>query len=304
MKHAKIAIIGAGAVGATTAYAIMWKNIAAEIILIDTDQKRCLGEVLDLSDTVPFSCTSCLRQGNPVDASQADIIVISAGSRQQPGQKRADLVNMNWNIVTSIINSLKPINKNSIIIMVTNPVDCMTCCAQQISGLPVEQVMGSGTYLDTQRLTGLLSRQIQVAQQSIDAFVLGEHGDNQFAAWSCSHIAGIPIKQYPGISEEILAKIETATKNRVYEIIECKHATYFGVAACVADMCESIIFNQRRIFPLSSYVQEFDVCLNVPIVLGEKGIQSRIPLYLNDSEQKLLKRAAENIKTLLHEKTC
>ena len=304
MKHAKIAIIGAGAVGATTAYAIMWKNIAAEIILVDTDLERCKGEVLDLSDTVPFSCTSCLRQGTPVDASQADIIVIAAGARQQPGQKRVELLNLNWDIVTSIIQSLRPINKNAIIIMVTNPVDCMTCCAQQVCELPKEQIIGSGTYLDTQRLTGLLSRQMLVAQLSIDAFVLGEHGDNQFAAWSCANIAGIPLRKYPGITAEILNNIGTNTKNRVYEIIECKHATYFGVAACVADMCESIIFNQRRIFPVSCYVHEFDVCLNVPVVLGERGIQSRIPLYLDDHEQKLLQQAAGSIKRLLQEKAC
>lgn len=301
MKHAKIAIIGAGAVGAATAYAIMWKNIAAEIMLVDVDHKRCKGEVLDLSDTVPFSCTSCLHEGTPTEAGQADIIIISAGARQKPGQTRAQLLGANWNIVTSIIQSLNPINKQAIIILVTNPVDCLTYCAQQISGLPKEQVIGSGTYLDTQRLTGLIARHILLSQQSIQAFVLGEHGDTQFAAWSSAHIAGIPIKKYPGITEDILQKIETDTKNRVYEIIECKQATYYGVAACIADMCECIIFNQRRVIPVSCYAQEFGICLNIPVVLGEKGIQTRIPLFLDNREQLLLEKSATSIKKLLQE---
>lgn len=302
MKHAKIAIIGSGAVGATTAYAIMWKNIAAEILLVDIDQKRCKGEVLDLSDTIPFSCTSCLRQGTFTDAGQADIIIITAGARQKPAQTRSELLNINANIVTSIIKSLQPINHQAILIIVTNPVDCMTCLAHQSAHLPKTQIIGSGTYLDTQRLIGLLSRQLLVSQQSIDAFILGEHGDSQFAAWSCAYIAGIPLKKYPGITDDILKKIEETTKNRVYEIIECKQATYFGVAACIADMCKSIIFNQRRIMPVSCYVPEYDVCLNVPVILGEKGIQAQIPLYLDNREMSLLKQSAESIKQLMREK--
>ena len=204
MRHAKIAIIGAGAVGSATAYAIMWKNIAAEIILVDLDKKRCRGEILDLSDAIPFSCTSCLSQGTPADAGQADIIIIAAGARRKPGQTREELLDINWKVVSSVIESMKPINKQAILIMVTNPVDIMAYCAQQCSGLPKEQVFGSGTLLDTQRLRGIISKRIGVAEQSIQAFVLGAHGQVQFAAWSCASIAGIPIHNYPNITPAIL----------------------------------------------------------------------------------------------------
>ena len=176
MRHAKVAIIGAGAVGSATAYAIMWKNIAAEIILVDLDKTRCKGEILDLSDAIPFSCTSCLSQGTPADAGQADIIIISAGARQKPGQTREELLDTNWKVVSSIIESIKPINKQAIIIMVTNPVDITAYCAQQLSGLPKEQVFGTGTLLDTQRLRGIIAKHVGVSEQSIQAFVLG-------AAW-------------------------------------------------------------------------------------------------------------------------
>ena len=296
MRHAKVAIIGAGAVGAATTYSIMWKNIAAEVILVDMDKKRCKGEILDLSDAIPFSCTSCLSEGTPADAANADIIIIAAGARQKPGQPREELLETNWAIVSSIIESMKPINKNAIIIMVTNPVDIMAYCAQQCSGLPKEQVIGSGTLLDTQRLRGILSKHVCISEQSIQAFVLGAHGQVQFAAWSCASIAGIPISQYPTLTPAILETMIQDTTKRVYEIIECKDATYYGIAACVADICECIIFNQRRVLPLSCFIQEFGVSLSMPVIFGERGIEKIIPIALDSREQEQLKKAAKHLQ--------
>lgn len=299
MRHAKVAIIGAGSVGAATAYAIMWKNIAAEIVLIDINEKRCKGEVLDLSDAIPFSCTSCLSQGDLSDAGQADIIIIAAGARQKQGQPREELLDTNWRIVSSIIESLKPINNQAIMIMVTNPVDIMAYCAQQCSGLPKQQVFGTGTLLDTLRLRGIISKRVSVAEQSIQAFVLGAHGQVQFAAWSCASIAGIPIHQYPNMSSEVLETMIQDTTKRVYEIIECKDATYYGIAACVANICECIIFNQRRALPLSSYIEEYGISLNLPVILSERGIEKVIAIPLDHNEQKQLKKAALYLKDTL-----
>lgn len=299
MRHAKVAIIGAGAVGTASAYSILWNNIAAEIMLVDIDEKRCRGEILDLSDAIPFSCTSCLSQGKLTDAGQADIIIIAAGARQKTGQPREELLEINWKVVSSIIQSMKPINKQAIIIMVTNPVDIMAYCAQQQSGLPKNQVFGSGTWLDTQRLRGLISQYIQVAQQSIQAFVLGAHGQVQFPAWSCASIAGVPINQYPMMTPEICKKFAEETSNRVYEIIECKDATYYGIGACIANICECIIFNQRRVLPLSTYIEEFGVSLSLPVILSERGIEKIIPVALDVHEQQELKKSVLYLKKIL-----
>lgn len=299
MRHAKIAIIGAGAVGAATAYAIMWKSIAAEIMLVDINEKRCRGEILDLSDAISFSCTSCLRQGTLAEAGQADIIILSAGARQKPGQPREELLKANWSVIESIITSMKPINKHALLIVVTNPVDSMTYCAQQISELPKEHVFGTGTLLDTQRLKGLIAKYVSVAEQSIDTYMLGAHGAVQFAAWSCASIAGIPATQYPGMSNDILDKMVQETTKRVYEIIECKDATYYGIAACVADICECIIFNQRRALPLSSYIPEFGISLSLPVILSEHGIEKLVPIPLNQIERQELEKSAKHLLDLV-----
>lgn len=298
MKYAKIAIIGSGAVGSTTAYAILWKNIAAEIILIDIDEKRCKGEILDLADTLPFCGASKIRQGTTKDAQHAHIIIIAAGARQKPGQPRAELITTNKNIIESIAHDLKDINKDAIIIMVTNPVDTLTLLAQKLLHLPQNQIFGSGTSLDSQRLRGLLCKKLSIAEQSINAYILGEHGDTQFPAWSSLYITGIPILNFPQITKEGLHNMAEETKNRAYEIIECKGATYFGIAACVADMCEAIIFDQKRIIPISSYNNNFDVCLSMPSVIGSKGIEQTLPIHLTTEEQALLKQSAEKLYTI------
>lgn len=299
MRHTKIAIVGAGAVGASCAYSILWKNITAEIMLVDVSETRCKGEVLDLSDAIPFTCTSCLHTATFQEAGQADIIIICAGARQKPGQSRTELLETNVTIVKSIIKSMQPINKQAIIIMVTNPVDVMAYVAQHISGLPKEQVIGSGTWLDTQRLRNAIACKVGVSCKSIDIFMLGEHGNTQFAAWSCATIGSVPIIQYPGLTPAQREKLEGDTKNLVYTIIECKDATYYGIGACIADICECIIFNQKRVLPLSSYINEFKVSISMPVVLGEHGIEKIMPIPLDIHEKTLLKQSVEQLQALV-----
>lgn len=299
MKHSKIAIIGAGSVGTTTAYALMMKHIAAEIILVDINEKRCRGEILDLSDAISFCCTSKLKTGTIKEAGQADIIIIAAGARQKLDQPRSELININQKIIRSIIKDMQPIQKDAIIIMVTNPMDVLECVAQEESGLPKKQVLGSGTYLDSQRLRNILAQKLNIAEQSIQAYVLGEHGDSQFVAWSIAQIAGIPILDFPGITEKELETIATQTKNKVYELIECKGSTFYGIAACLADICSCILFNQKRIIPISSYHEKYQSCFSLPTVLGESGIEEVLPVKLNQKEQQLLEQSAEKIKTML-----
>ncbi len=298
MKHFKISIIGAGAVGSTVAYALMLKNVAAEIRLIDIDEIRSRGEILDLSDALSFCGPSQIQKGTSQDASNSDIIVVAAGKRQKPGEDRVKLLAINKEIIKSIFDDIKPINKNSIVIMVTNPVDAITYFAQQFSDLPKTQVFGSGTFLDTQRLRGQLSKRLHIAEQSIHAYILGEHGDSQFAAWSCARIAGIPLDKF-GLTEQDLSVIAKETRNKAYEIIAYKGSTYYGIATCVAAICRTIIFNQNRVTPLSCYTQEFDICLSLPVILGREGIRKILKLPLNEIEQKQLAQSAESIKKIL-----
>ena len=299
MKHSKIAIIGAGFVGSTTAYALLLKKIVAEIILVDINEIRCRGEILDLSDVLSFDETSQIRAGTPQDAANADIIVIAAGKAQEPNEDRRKLLHVNKAIFDSLFASIKPINPQAIIIIVTNPLDLMTYHAQSLAGLARNQVFGTGTYLDTLRLQGIIAKIAGVAQESVDGYVLGEHGDSQFPAWSSVQIAGIPIEQYPTIQRADLDTIAKTVKDKAYEIIACKGSTYFGIATCVARICEAIVFDQKLVIPLSTYIPEYEICLSMPVILGENGIEKIVPIPLNSDEQKKLSNSAEQLQCYL-----
>jgi len=299
MKHTKIAIVGAGAVGSTTAYALMLRNIAAEIMLIDINIERCEGEILDLSDAISLSCASKIKRGTMEDAREADIVIICAGAKQKPGQKREELIKINKKVVSSIINDLKPTNPHTKIIMVTNPVDIMTYFAQKESDLPKSQVFGTGTFLDTLRIRGLIAKELHIAEQSVHAYCLGEHGDSQFVAWSSASVAGKPLTDFPHLDKADLDQLSHAAKNKVYEIIKCKGATFFGIAACISAICADIIFDQKYVIPLSTYIEKFRVCISMPVVIGKSGIEKIIDIPLNDEEQALLKSSADKLKKII-----
>jgi L-lactate dehydrogenase len=299
--HARIAVIGVGAVGATTAYSIMMRNIASEIILVDVCQERCMGEVFDMSDAIPASSTSHITLGSLKEAGRADIIVITAGVRRKPGQTRLDLIQVNHKIIASVIEGMMPINPRAVIIVVSNPVDIMTLCAQWLANLPLNNVFGSGTYLDTQRLRGFISDKLGISPQSIDAYILGEHGDTQFAVWSSAQIAGVPLKNFEGMTAQELDRLAQAAKQKGQDIITLKDATFYGIAACVADMCESIIFNQKRVFPVSTYNEKYGVCLSLPAVIGENGIEHILSVPLNELESAKLANSAKRLNDVLAE---
>lgn len=296
MKHSKIAIIGAGIVGSTTAYALILKKITSEIILVDVNETHCHGEILDLSDAISFDGTSQVRAGSAADAAQADIIIIAAGKAQKTGETRADLFASNKKIISDICTSIKPINPQAIIIMVTNPLDPLTLLAQSLADLPRNQIFGAGTFLDTLRLHSIIAQKLNIAPQSVNAYILGEHGDSQFVAWSAAEISGIPIVDYQGIEKKDLELFAQQVKDKAYEIIACKGSTAFGIATCVATMCEAIIFNQKIIIPLSTYIQQYNLCLSMPAILGENGIEKILPIPLHNDEQKQLTYSANQLK--------
>lgn len=294
----KIAIIGAGNVGSTIAYTLMLNNTVSELLLVDIDTKKCQGQVDDLADALAFSRTTFIRQGNFNDAGQADIAIISAGLCQKPGQSRLELAAANAKIVRSIIEQMKPLRDDLVIIIVTNPVDIMTYVAQQTTNLPRNQLFGSGTFLDTQRLRGYLAQELTIAEQSIHAYVLGEHGDSQFVAWSGATIAGIPLNEFKQIQNK-LVELEKKTATKVYDIIECKGSTYFGIAACVSALCTTILFNEHRVAPVSWYQEKFNVCLSLPAIMGKKGIEEILKIQLDEQEQEKLALSAENLRNII-----
>lgn len=291
-----IAIIGSGSVGSTIAYTLMLKNCTSNIILIDINEKRCRGEILDLSDSLLQSKVAHLTIGSFADAKHADIIIIAAGARQQPGQTRISLLDTNKKIIQRIISEISPLKDTTCMIMVTNPVDILTHVAVKLSGLPTQQIFGSGTILEGVRVRNLLAQKLAVCPASIHTYILGEHGPSQFPAWSISAIGGIPIEKFSGINKNIMDECAKEAANRVYEIIECKGATYYGVTSAVVTICENIIFDRKQLLPLSCYVSKFDTCLSIPVIIGAKGIERTLETLLSVKEQEALTFSALKIK--------
>jgi len=297
MKHKTISIIGAGSVGTSTAYALILKNVVPEVLMADLNDQKCQGEIRDLIDVLPFAETSKIRQVTVQDAGKADIIIITAGKHTSPGMKRTELLQGNHEILVSILKELAPINPDTIVIIATSPLDILTRVAQEQLGLPKQQVIGTGTFLDSRRLNRILSLRLSISQQSIEGLVIGEHGEGQFVAWTHSNISGYPITSF-GISKEDFEKIEIQTRNEAPEIVKLKGSTFFGIGTSLAHLCEIIVYDQKRIVPISCYVEDLGVCLSVPVVLGEKGVERYIDLRLNDEEKTKLQHSAKNLAEL------
>jgi L-lactate dehydrogenase len=299
MNNSIIAIIGAGRVGTTTAYALMLNNLASTILLVDVDDLRCKGEVLDLEDVIPFCTTSQIKETNLSQAAQADIIIITAGAAQNPGQPRSELLTTNKKMIDSIIQGLRPINPEAIIIVVTNPVDVLTLYVQSKNILPKSQVFGSGTFLDSIRLRGFIARHLNVTPEIVNTWILGEHGDSQFAAWSLSHCDGKSLLEMPEISQSNLDNFALKTKDKVYEIVRCKGSTFYGIATCLALMVQSILMDKKMILPVSWFHPQLEVCLGWPCTIGRKGIEEMFSVHLTASEQKQLEISVQELKKMI-----
>lgn len=298
MKPSVISIIGVGNVGATIAYTLLLKNLASELLLYDCNDKKCKGEVLDLTDALPFSSTSVVRLASYDELRKADIIIIAAGKAQLPGQSRRELFTTNKKVVSEILQKLQPLQEDALVIMVTNPVDLMTLIAVNEAKLPHRQVMGSGTWLDTQRIRNILSKKFKIAPESVDIFVIGEHGEDQIVLWETALIGGVLLSERLGLNDKI--SIAQQTKDQVYKIIEAKGATYYGVACAVADLCQTIIFNESRVLPVSTWLAEYAVCLSMPVTIDATGIKQRLDIPLSALESDRLAASAQKLKQLAH----
>lgn len=229
------------------------------------------------------------------------MVVIAAGAKQRSGESRTDLLSRNLKILRSAINDMKPFREDAVLLLVANPVDVLTYFAQQMSGLPKSQVIGSGTFLDSTRLRGILARHVSVDASSIHAFVLGEHGDSQLVAWSTISVGGVPLfDAFPSKDTHIdRSSVAAETRDKAASIIQAKGATAFGIGAVAASLCKSILYDENKVRPVSHWNEELGCCLSLPAVLGRKGLVRNLKITLADDERALLDQSAEKLRGLI-----
>lgn len=306
----KVAIIGCGFVGATTAFALMESGLFSEMALIDVDHDRAEGEALDISHGLAFASPMEIHAGTYDDVENASVVIITAGAAQKPGETRIDLVNKNVAIYKGIISEIKKHDCKGILLVVSNPVDILTQVTMQLSGLPQNRVIGSGTVLDSGRVKQIISERLGVDPRNVHVGVLGEHGDSELIAWSGAHVAGIPLEDFfnmrsTGSYEEFRTEVTDEVRNSAYEIIDKKKATYFGIAMAIRRICACIVRDEKSVLPVSTMMQgEYGidgVALSTPCVLGKNGIEVRMSPSLNFLEQSQLKNSAATLKEIVGE---
>lgn len=305
---AKITIIGIGDVGATLAYTLQMSGLAREIVLIDIDKKKVQGQALDMNHGLFFTPPVKIHEGDFNDCQGSDIIVITAGARQKPGETRLELVQRNSEIYKSIVKQISPYIKGTIILIITNPVDVMTHVMIKISGLPSRQVIGSGTVLDSARFRYSLSRELDVDARNVHAYVIGEHGDSEVLLWSLANISGIPLDFFhkgwkAAHTLDIKSRIEEAVKRSAYHIIEAKGYTNYGVSLATLRILGAMLRDEHSVLTISTLLTgEYDIhdlCLSVPCMIGKNGVERIIEAPLSDCEIASLHKSAEMIGSVI-----
>ncbi len=304
----KLAMIGCGFVGSASAFCLMQSGLFSEMVLIDADKARAEGEALDISHGVPFARQMKIYAGGYDDIQDAAIIIITAGANQKPGETRLDLVHKNVSIFGSIIPEIAKRDCQGILLVVSNPVDILTYTALKLSGFTENRVIGSGTVLDTARLKCALGEHLSVDSKSVHAFIIGEHGDSEIAAFSSANVSGIALSEFCEMRghfehDENSRQIAENVKNSAYEIIRKKHATYYGIAMAVKRICEVIIRDEKSILPVSSMMYgEYgieDVVLSMPAIVGKNGVETHVPIPLSEEERMKLEESARTLKDIL-----
>ncbi|KAF3916648.1 hypothetical protein ABW20_dc0104762 [Dactylellina cionopaga] len=294
-SYSTIAVIGAGSVGCTIAHTLMLRRVCAEVRLVDIAEDLCKAQVQDLQDAT-YLTNVRIKYATPQEAGQSDIIVITAGAKQKPGETRLDLIQKNHKVLSSVLKSMQPMNPRSILLLVANPVDVLTHFAQQMSGLPKNQVLGSGTLLDSIRLRVLVAERMNISENSINAYVIGEHGDSQCVAWSSASVSGVPISHVHEISDEEKEEIGKLVSGKANAIIQAKGFTSYGIGATAANICEAILFDQRPVYPLSCWHDEYQCCISLPAVIGRNGVVTQILLPLEEKEKAQIEASAATLR--------
>ncbi len=306
----KAVMIGCGFVGSASVFALMQSGLFTEIALIDADEKKAEGEAMDISHGIPFASPMKIYAGTYDDVADAAIVIISAGAGQKPGETRLDLVHKNVAIFKSIIPEIAKREFAGILLVVSNPVDILTQVALKLSGLPENRVIGSGTVLDTARLRNALGEHLGVDSRSVHAFIVGEHGDSEVVVWSSANVSGVSLSEMCEMRghykhKEDTKEIAAAVKNSAYEIINRKHATYYGIAMSVKRICQAIMRDEKTILPLSHMIHGvYDIegiSLSMPVIVGADGVESDMPINLNGEEALKLKESADALKKIIDE---
>jgi L-lactate dehydrogenase len=307
----KVVIIGAGAVGSTFAYALAQKNLADEITLVDVNREYAEGQVLDLAHGLPYYPSVEIYVGGKEDYADAHVIVITAGAKQAPGESRLDLLHKNTRIIEGLMDEIVSQDSQAIVIVASNPVDVLTYVALNRSGWPKNRVIGSGTVLDSARFRYLLSQHCNVDVGNVHAYILGEHGDSEFAAWSLTHVGGVPIDEYCPMCdwcddwETQRKEIVEAVRDSAYHIINYKGSTYFAIGMALTRIVGTILQDQRSVLTVSTLLEgEYgisDVCLGIPCVVGKDGVSQVIEAELTLEEHDLLQKSAATLKDTLKE---
>lgn len=307
----KITIIGAGSVGATIAYTLSNEEIASEIVLIDINEEKVEGEVLDIAQGTCFRDPISIIAGNYEDAKDSDIVIITSGIARKPGQTRIELAQTNVNILKSITPQIVKAAPDALYIIVSNPVDVMTYVFTKISGLPENQIIGSGTLLDSARLRCGLSEHFKVAQKNIHAYVFGEHGDSSFIPWTGAYISGVSVDEYYQLAKSLGKDVEELDKDKMLEyvqksggkIIAKKGATFYAVSRAVCKLCNILLSASDSITTVSSMMHgEYgieDVCFSTLTLVGPNGVQGKVPMRMNKAEIELLKKSADALKAVI-----
>jgi L-lactate dehydrogenase len=307
-RPSRVAVVGAGNVGASFAYALVLSGLAPEIVLIDADTRRAEGEAMDLTHAVPFAKPTRVWAGTLEDTAGAAVTVISAGTAQRPGETRLDLVKRNDAIFASVVPQVAAANPDGIIVVATNPVDVLTYRSIELSGLPSGRVLGSGTILDTARFRAGLAERLGLDARSVHAYVIGEHGDSEVPVWSSANVGGMPLFDYCAFHGIDFSRIERAeifeaTRDAAYAIIERKGATYYAVAAGLMRIVEAILRDQQTVLPVSSLIEDYygitDVCLSIPSVVGRGGVERLVPIGLSAGEATALRKSAAVLRSTI-----
>ena len=307
----KITIIGAGSVGATIAYTLSTEDFASEIVLIDINKQKVAGEVMDIAQGTSFRDPISIVAGEYEDAKDSDIVIITSGIARKPGQTRIELTQTNVNILKSITPEIVKAAPNALYIIVSNPVDIMTYVFTKISGLPENQIIGSGTILDTARLRCGLSEHFQVAQRNIHAYVFGEHGDTSFIPWTGAYVSGVSVDEYYDLMKSRGKNIAELDKEDMLTyvqksggmIIANKGATFYAVSAAVCKLCGILLASSDSVATVSSMMHgEYgieDVCLSTLTLVGPNGIQGKIPMRMSKEEVEKLHASANALKEVI-----
>lgn len=309
MPSNKLAIIGAGTVGTTIAYACMMRGVSRHIVLYDVNAAKTRAETLDLNHGLQFVPMATVEGSDDIEICRdAAVIVITAGAKQKIGQSRMDLAAMNVDLCRSLIPKLLAVAPEAVLLLVTNPVDVITYVAQKVSGLPNGRVFGSGTVLDSSRFRFLIAQRLKVAVQSVHATIVGEHGDSEIPLWSSASVANLPLHDWAvqghgKLTVRDRVEIFENVKNSAARIIEGKGATNFAIGLATAKILEAVLHDENRVLPVSSLLTDYqglsDVCLSVPCIVNRRGVDITLPVPLNAAELAGLTNSAETIRGVI-----